>query len=295
VPDVLIAVTAPTGNVGRELVPLLLRAGVRPRVLVRDPERLDAAVRDHVDPVSVDLYDADSVVAATAGADALYWVAPSGLAEADPLAAYAAQAEVVGRAVVENAVPRTVFQSSVGAERRHGVGEIDGLALIEERLDATGASVLHLRCGYFFSNLTMQLDTLRSGVVPVILPLDTPVPWVAPRDIAEVAGLWLLFADWSGRHVQAVHGPEDLSWAQACAILTEATGTPVRAERIDDDAMRTSLAAAGLGSKQVEAIAGMSIGIRDGFVAEQPRTVATTTPTPLRAWAYDVLRPLLSG
>ena len=92
-----------------------------------------------------------------------------------------------------------------------------------------------------------------------------------------------------------MHGPEDLSWEQACAVVSEATGTPVRAERISDDEMRDQLVGAGLGPQQVESILGMSTGIRDGFVPEQPRTVATTTPTTLRAWAYEVLRPLLDG
>ena len=78
-------------------------------------------------------------------------------------------------------------------------------------------------------------------------------------------------------------------------MVTEATGTPVRAQRISDDAMRTQLSGAGLGPQQVESILGMSTGIRDGFIPEQPRTTASTTPTTLRAWAYDVLRPLLSG
>jgi uncharacterized protein YbjT (DUF2867 family) len=289
-----IAVTTPTGNVGRDLVPMLVRAGVRPRLLLRDPDRLDPIVRDHVDPVVTDLHDADAVVAATADVDALYWVAPPPMID-DPVAGYAALGAVAAHAVVENAIPRTVFQSSVGAERRHGVGEIDGLARIEEQLDSTGATVLHLRCGYFFTNLTMQLDTLRGGVVPVLLPVDAPMPWVAPRDIAEVAALRLLSAGWSGRHVQAVHGPEDLGWAEACAVVAEATGTSVRAERISDDEMRSRLVAAGLGPRQVESILGMSTGIRDGFLPEQPRTVASTTPTTLRAWAYDVLRPLLAG
>ena len=287
-----IAVTTPTGNVGRELVPMLVRAGIRPRLLLRDPDRLDPALRDHVDPVVTDLHDPGAVVAATTGVDALYWVAPPGDSD-DPASVYAELGAVAALAVAENAIPRTVFQSSVGAERRHGVGEIDGLARAEELLDATGASVLHLRCGYFFSNLAMQLDTLRGGVIPVILPVDARMPWVAPRDIAEVASSWLLSSDWSGRHVQAVHGPEDLSWEEACAVVSEATGTPVRAARIDDDEMRAQLADAGLGPRQVESIIGMSAGTRDGFIPEQPRTVATTTPTTLRAWAYDVLRPIL--
>jgi uncharacterized protein YbjT (DUF2867 family) len=272
---------------------MLVRAGLRPLLLLRDPARLARELRDHVDPVTVDLFDADAVVGATAGVDALYWVAPPTMTD-DPAAAYAELGAVAARAVVDNAISRTVFQSSVGAERRHGVGEIDGLGRAEELLDATGASVLHLRCGYFFTNLTMQLDTLRGGVVPVLLPLDHRMPWVAPRDVAEVAALRLLSSSWTGRQVQAVHGPEDLSWEQACAAVTEATGTPVRAERISDDAMRDQLGGAGLGPQQVESILGMSTGIRDGFVPEQPRSVASTTPTTLRAWAYEVLRPLLS-
>ena len=162
-PRMDIAVTGPTGNVGRELVRMLVRAGTRPRVLVRDPGRLDADLRDHVEPVVTDLDDPDAVVAATAGIGALYVVAPSPMAD-DPVAAYAALGTAVARAVVENGIARTVFQSSIGAERRNGMGEIDGLARIEEQLDATGAAVLHLRCGYFFSNLAMDLDTLR-GVV----------------------------------------------------------------------------------------------------------------------------------
>ena len=39
-----IAVTTPTGNVGRHVVAMLVRAGVRPLVLARDPERLDPEI-----------------------------------------------------------------------------------------------------------------------------------------------------------------------------------------------------------------------------------------------------------
>ena len=67
-----IAVTTPTGNVGRHVVAMLVRAGVRPLVLARDPERLDPEIRPLVDAVAVDQFDAGSVSAATSGVDALY-------------------------------------------------------------------------------------------------------------------------------------------------------------------------------------------------------------------------------
>lgn len=287
-----IAVTTPTGNVGRHVVAMLIRAGVRPTVLARDPHRLDSTIRDLVDAVPVDLGDADAVVAATAGHAALFWVDPPTDA-VDPIAEYTRLGANAARAVTTNGIARTVFQSSIGAEKRHGAGEIDGLARTEELLDATGASVLHLRCGFFFTNLLLQLDAVRGGVLHVVLPTDQPMAWVAPRDIAEVATHRLLSTDWSGRRLQAVHGPADLSWDQAAAIVADATGWPLRAEQIPDDDMRQMLRGSGMGDGLVEAVMGMSTGLRDGFTPEQPRDLTTTTPTTLASWSYDVLRPLL--
>ena len=66
---------------------------------------------------------------------------------------YAMLGATAARAVTQNGIGRTVFLSSIGAEKRSGAGEIDGLARTEEQFDATGASVLHLRCGMFFTNL----------------------------------------------------------------------------------------------------------------------------------------------
>ncbi|GAO07580.1 hypothetical protein TPA0598_03_00410 [Streptomyces lydicamycinicus] len=284
-----IAVTTPTGNVGRHVVATLVRAGVRPRVLLRQPARLAPEVQDEVDAVQVDQYDADAVVAATEDIDALFWVDPPAPGE-DPLAAYARATSSVVRAVTDNGIGRVVFQSSVGAEKRHGAGDIDGLAHTETALDAMGVDVTHLRCGYFFTNLELQRDALRAGTLQVILPLDQPMAWVAPRDIAEVAATRLLSPAWSGRCVQAVHGPADLTWRQVAAILTAATGRRIGVERITDDAMRTQLRQAGMTDEAVEATLGMSTGLRENFVPEQPRTVRTTTPTTLAAWAYDHLR-----
>jgi uncharacterized protein YbjT (DUF2867 family) len=286
---VRIAVTTPTGNVGRHVVAALIRAGVRPRVLLRDPGRLAPDIRAEVDAVRLDQYEADTVVAATDDIDALFWVDPTTGGE-DPLGDYARATGSVVRAVTENRIGRVVFLSSVGAEKRHGAGEIDGLAHTETALDGTGVDVIHLRCGYFFTNLELQLDALRAGILQVILPLDQPMAWVAPRDIAEVAATRLLSPNWSGRCVQAVHGPADLTWRQVGEILTAATGRRIGVEQITDNAMRARLHHAGMTDGLVEAVLGMSTGLRENFVPEQHRTVRTTPPTTLAAWAYDHLR-----
>jgi uncharacterized protein YbjT (DUF2867 family) len=291
---VKIVVTAPTGHVGSRVTRMLIQAGVRPTLLARHPARLGRATSEHADVVEADLGDADAVVRATEDTDALLWVEPP-IADpsGDPVAWYARLGANAARAVTENGIGRTVFLSSIGAEKRAGAGEIDGLARTEEQLDATGATVLHLRCGYFYTNLLGNLDSIREGVLKAPMALDYAQPWVDPRDIGEIAAARLLSAGWSGRHVQAVHGPEDLTLSRVAEIISQVTGHRVRGETISQATLRSSLRSAGLGDKQIEGIAGMSAVTREDFVAEDKRSLLTTTPTTLAAWAYVHLRPAL--
>ncbi|XVQ14061.1 NAD(P)H-binding protein [Spirillospora sp. CA-255316] len=289
-----IAVTTPTGHVGSRVVRLLLQAGARPRVLVRDPARLDAGTRDRVDIRRGDLTDPAYVRKAVAGARTVFWADPTPHSAEDPVGTSERTAAPLAEAARAGDVARVVLLSSIGAEKRHGVGHIDGLARIEERLDATGADVLHLRCGYFFTNLLADLDGLARGVLTTSVRPDTPMPWVDPRDIGDVAAARLLNEGWHGRVVQAVHGPEDLTYPRIAEILTGALDRPIRVEFVDDDAVRAALRGAGLPPGAVEGIVGMTAGSRD-LVPEQPRDLVTTTPTTLAGWAYACLRPLLAA
>lgn len=283
-----IGVMTPKGHVGTHVVRLLVQAGERPRVLLRHPASLDPAVAEHVEAVALDAWERDSVVAATRGLDALYWVSPTAM-DRDSLEAHATAAHNLAAAIERNGIPRVVFQSSGGAEKRHGVGEIDGLAATELALDAAGASVAHLRCGYFFTNLLMDLEAIHGGELATAMDLDRPLPWVAPADIAAVAVGRLLSTGWSGRHVVGVHGPEDLSFRQVAETLGAVLGRPVAAKQLTDDEVRAQLRGAGLPDANIEAIVMMTAGIRDDYIPEQPRTYATTTPTTLRAWAAEHL------
>jgi len=283
-----IAVTTPNGNVGHHLTRMLVRSGVRPLLLTRHPEQISRELIPYVDVAHADSQNADEVVDATRGVNAIYWVDPSVMSE-DPLADYARATEALVRAVAANGIGRVVFQSSVGAEKRHGAGEIDGLAATEEALDELDIDVTHLRCGYFFTNLMLDVESLKSGRLQTVLPIDAPMAWVAPRDIAEVAALTLLGREWTGHRVQAVHGPEDLSWSQVAGILTQELGRDVTVERVADEEMRQQYVDAGMPGAMADAVLGMSTGLRDDFAPEQERSVVTTTPTTLRAWVREEL------
>jgi uncharacterized protein YbjT (DUF2867 family) len=296
---VTIAVTTPTGNVGSHVARLLCQAGVRPRLLLRKPDRLDAELRDRADLAVGDQRDAGYVAEATRGVESVFWVHPDDWSLPDPDADAERTGEGLAAAMRANRIPRVVFQSSIGAELRHGAGFIDGLARVEQRLDAardqTGASLLHLRCGMFMTNLLMDLDGLRAGRLPTTRPLDEPMPWVDPQDIATVAALRLLAGDWTGRQVQAVHGPADLTWTEAAAALSDATGKTIEAQHLTNDEQRAAFRQAGLSDVAIEGILGMATGEDDGFTPEQARSMLTTTPTSLAGWAITHLRPALSS
>jgi uncharacterized protein YbjT (DUF2867 family) len=276
---------------------MLCQAGVRPRVLLRNPDRLAAEVRDQVELAVGDQRDPDYVSEATRGVQAIFWVHPDDFSLPDPDADAERTGEGLAVAMRQNGIARVVFLSSIGAEARHGMGFLDGLARIEQRLDAareeSGSALIHLRCGYFMTNLLMDLDGLRVGRLTTIRPLEDPMPWVDPRDIATVATLRLLADDWTGRQVQAVHGPADLTWTEAAAALSNATGVSIEAQRITDAEQRAALRDSGMGEVAVEGIVGMSVGKRQGFTPEQPRSMLTTTPSSLASWAIAQLRPVL--
>lgn len=283
-----IGVMTPNGHVGSHVLRLLVQAGERPRALVRDQSKLDQEITDYVDVAFLDAWVKDTVVDATRGLEAVYWVSPAAV-DRDPIQAHADAAENIRTAIETNRIERVVFQSSVGAEKRHGVGEIDGLAATELQLEASGASVTHLRCGYFFTNLLMDIDSIRTGVLSTAMEINHPLAWVAPVDIATIAAGRLLSRTWHGRTVQAVHGAEDLSFTQVATILSDTMGTPVAAKQLSDDDVRGALRGFGMADAQIEAIVMMAAGIRENFTPENPRTYATTTPTSLRGWVADHL------
>src|SRR3569623_868757 len=81
----MIVITTPTGTIGRQVLHNVLAGDQPVRVVVRDPARLDAQVRDRVDGVPGSHGDPGVVTRALRDATALFWLPPGnpGLASID--------------------------------------------------------------------------------------------------------------------------------------------------------------------------------------------------------------------
>src|SRR4051812_46782655 len=110
-------VTGATGYIGGRLVPELLAAGHRVRVMTRNPERL----RDHpwagdVEIVRADAAVADDVARACAGADVVYYLIHALGSGPEFEATDRRTAQIVARAAREAGVGRLVYLGALVPE-----------------------------------------------------------------------------------------------------------------------------------------------------------------------------------
>jgi len=75
------------------------------------------------------------------------------------------------------------------------------------------------------------------------------------------------------------------------AVVSDVLGRTVTARSVDDGAMRATLAS--FGRSRAGARPSWHVELREGCVAEQPRTPATMTGTTPSPWAWAELRPAL--
>lgn len=288
-----IAITAPTGNIGHQLVRLLLDAGADLTLLLRNPDKLDASLRERVRTQQGELQDSAFVQRATQGAEALFWVTPGDVTASDLPAWYNQLGANAANAVRANRIPYVVNISSAGAQLPHA-GPISGLGQIEKRLNETDANIVHLRPGYFFENILMQLDAIRhQNAIFQPGPGDIAYPQIATRDIADAAARLLLHRDWSGKRIHGLHGPRDLSFNEVAEILSEVTGRSIQYVTLGPEEARQIFSSLGMGPAFVQGYLDMETSLAQLGAVAEPRTPETTTPTTLQQWATETLLPLL--
>ncbi|MFG2450943.1 NAD(P)H-binding protein [Streptomyces sp. NPDC048512] len=293
----MIVITAPTGNIGRHLLPLLLESapghGEELRVIVRDPARLPDAVRERVEVVTGSHGDADVVDRAFEGADAVFWLVPPDSSRT-PEEAYSGFSRPAAKALATHGVGHVVGVSALGrgtaAAGRAGL--VTASLALDDLIAGTGVAYRALANPSFFENLLEEADSLRDkGVFTDVVTADRRAPLVAVADIAAVAAGLLLDRSWTGSDSVPVLGPEDLSPDDLARIMTEQLGRPVRYERQPLDELYSTLVGHGLDEAFVQGIADMKRAKDEGLDAGVVRTPETATPTTFEQWCAQTLKP----
>ena len=295
-----ILVTNPMGKIGRHIVSELLAPEFSVRVLARDPARLPEEVRDQVEVVRGSADDVATLRNALDGVEAVFWCVPTeSLQETNVELHYERFACAGWQAIRQAGTHRVVTISAVGKGRARHAGRISGLHAMEEILNESGAAIRHLRCGLFMENFLPEAGRLiQRGVLSYPMPGHVPIPMVAAADIANVALKYLVRRDWNGIDGVAVHGPEDLSYGEAAAIMGRVLARPMRYEQTSAGQYVQRMVSAGASTQYAQSLVKMHAELAQGIANAEPRTPESTTRTTLAKWSarelYPLAQPLLS-
>jgi uncharacterized protein YbjT (DUF2867 family) len=290
-----ILVNTPTGKVGRLVVRNLLDAGLDLTLIARHPGKLgDLGTRATVVPGDLD--DAAVLDRATRGVDAMFWVTP-GLANPDYLRWNHDLAKFAVATASRNGVKRAVMLSSISAQVPRGVGPISSLHLVEREFKAGFADLVILRPTFFMENHFASIASIATmGAIFAPIAGDVRFPQIATRDIAARAAALLGDGAWTGQRVLGLHGPADLNYEESAQNIGEALGRPVHFAQVTGEQAKQAMVGGGLPPYIADAYVEMYHAMGSGvFQQAEPRTPETTTPTTLRQFALDTLKPAIEA
>ncbi|MET0188740.1 MAG: NAD(P)H-binding protein [Pseudonocardia sediminis] len=292
----MLVITTPTGDIGSQVLTRLLDTAPSEevRVVVRDPAKLPAPVRDRVEVVTGSHDDADVVDRAFDGADAVFWLVPP-----DPRApsldvAYSGFTRAAAKAFTVHGVSHVVGVSALGrgtpvADR---AGLVTASLAMDDLIASSGVAYRALANPSFMDNLLRQVASIRDdGVFTDTQAPDRRAPSAATRDIAAAAVDLLLDRSWTGAGSVAVLGPEDLSQEDMARTMTEVLGRPVRYRREPLEDLGARFTGFGAGEAFARGMVDMMRAKDEGLDDGVARTPDTASPTTFRQWCEDVLRP----
>lgn len=213
-----ILVTGATGNVGRELVPLLAGTGHAVRALVRD-RRKWSPVAGRVECIEGNLDLPETLVRAMDGVDSVYIVSP-----------LTQQVENVIAAAKAAGVRCIVKQSTIEADRALGPGKWHREQ--ELLIEASGLGWTFLRPTLMMVNIIQWWGHTVRTQSRVYFPGGRgKVSPVDPRDIASLACA-VLTQPGHAAQMYDVTGPDMLSAREMVGVLSHVLGRRIRYVRI---------------------------------------------------------------
>lgn len=268
-----ILVLGATGNVGRPLVRELLARGEAVKAASRSGTNVEGA-----EGVAFDFGDAATFGSALEGVDRAYVLAPTGTL--DPVATLLPFLKLA----VERNV-KVVLQSVFGVDADDSIP----YRQLELFLERSGAPYVILRPNWFTDNFQLfWLEGIKQGVISVPAG-EGKSSFIDVRDIASSAAAALTTNRFDNQAFNLT-GPEALSYGDAAALLSRASGRAIAYRPATDAEFITTLVNAGVPKAYAEFLAMIFHPVREGWTAAVSNAVETLTgkaPRSVAAYAKD--------
>lgn len=259
-----ILVTGSTGQTGSVVARLLVDAGMSVRTVSRRP---GPGVQ------RFDWHDPSNHAAAVAGIERMYLVAPIGVADPEPIVR-----PFVELAVAQGLRRVVLLSSSATAPSDSGLGALH--RLVTELAPEWAV----LRPSWFMTNFVGDHPVargLRCGTVTTATG-EGRIGFVDVRDVAAVAA-HLLLRDEPPNADYVITGPEALSYAEVCDVISRWTGRPIRHVAVSTCERARQIATSGVPADFAELLARMDEAISRGSEDRVTDTVERLTGRPARS------------
>lgn len=288
----MIVITAPTGQIGREILDIVLGTADGIRVIVRDPERLSPRVRERVEVVQGSHTDADVVTKAFAGADSVFWLVPPN-PRAESIQEHVLDfVRPLCDAINRQGVERVVAVSTLGRGITRNAGQVSATYAMDDLIESTGVHYRSLCPASFMENLLWQVDAIKNqGVFFSPTSRDRKFLTTAARDIAATAATLLLDGSWTGQESVPIVGPDVLSFEEMAEIVAEVLRRPVRFQQISRESFKAALLRSGMSEAWAQGMVDIQMATDRGSYLSGLAAPAPTAPTSFRTWCEEVLRP----
>lgn len=286
----MIVITAPTSRIGSQLL-TRLTGFADIRVIVRDPSRLSADVRDRTEIVPGSHADPGTISAALDGADTVFWLVPPSSDAADVVDYYRRFTAPFCDALTSHQTVRVVSVTTLGRGYTGNAGHLTAALAMDEMIHDTGVAYRALRMPYFMENLLGQTDTIKNdGVLYLPNDIHLVLLTVATRDIADAAARTLLDEAWTGRDSIPVIGPDDLAPTEMATVISEVLERQVQVRHVSAEQYTQTMTGYGLSLGIARGLVDMAAAQDDGIYDTEAAS-ASRAATSFRQWCLDTLRP----
>jgi steroid delta-isomerase-like uncharacterized protein len=270
----MILVTGATGTAGSEVVRALVGRGRRVRVFVRDAGKARRLFGDAVEPAVGDFADPRSVRAALEGVEDLV------LSGADDPRRVEWEARAIDAAAAAG-VRRIVKLSSIAAAPGAPVAFWDWHGRIEEHLKRSGLRAVVLQSSPYMSNVIAGAEPEGRLYAPAG---DARIAMIDPRDVGAAAAAVLTTDGHDGR-TYVLTGAAAITYAEAAAALSAATGREVAFVDLPDADARRAMTGSGMPDAVAGEVVKLFAQLRAGAAERVTTTVEELTGRPARDFA----------
>ncbi|WP_298117525.1 NmrA family NAD(P)-binding protein [Flavobacterium sp.] len=232
-----ITLTGASGNITKPLAEKLLKAGHQVFVIGRNEENLKSLSDIGAIALIGNIEDEKFVIEAFKDAEVVYTMLPAPYHRAD----WVTYGELIGenyrKAIASNSIKKVVNLSTYGAHKLEGIGAINSIGQLEKSLNKLNdTEVIHLRAGYFYSNLVRQIDTLKAtGILGANYgSADGKMIFVHTQDIADVTFEAITNSSFPSKDPYYVVS-DIRSWNEVAELIGQAIGKELNWTVFTDD------------------------------------------------------------